>query len=657
MDALFNKRVLLSIPLLFLFVISLRIGFAYNKITEQQYEFAEQEAKVLNAYAMTHRVYYQKLFINKTITLNSKTLPALPAFSSAFISDSFSKNNTLGVSLQTVSDRARNKDNSADADELKAIEYFNRNTQATEYFSDENKEFYQYASALKVEKKCLVCHGPKEKAPLFIQERYDTAYDYKLGDLRGIMSIKIPVKGLDKYFFNHFLHSIVYDIFLLLTLFLAIYFLLKKSHKLNDYLSKTIQHKTQELQSQLIYDDLTKLPNRKKLILDMKDSQDSRTRHLALLNVDRFKDLNDFYGHEVGDEILKDITKIIQANCYHKSARIYKLPSDEFAIYVKKDITSKQFLAAIKNIMDTITKTKIEVQDHSIFVSMSCGIASNQVPLMAKADMALKLSKLNKRDVVVYTPEIDSSANITKNIDGVTLIKNSLERDNFQAFYQPIFNIHTQKIEKYEALVRIVQNDGSIITPYHFLDIAIKSKLYPDITKIMITKTFAFFEDKDYEFSLNLSIDDILNKQTVKFIIKSLKKFPQPNRVVFEILESDKIGNYEELKEFIKKVKQYGCKVAIDDFGSGYSNFSHILELNIDYLKIDASLVKYITTDENSRVITKTIINFASNLGLKTIAEFVEDKDSLEMLEKMGADYVQGYYIGKPDKDLNQDWN
>ena len=165
-----------------------------------------------------------------------------------------------------------------------------------------------------------------------------------------------------------------------------------------------------------------------------------------------------------------------------------------------------------------------------------------------------------------------------------------------------------------------------------------------------------FFRDKEYEFSINLSIDDVLNKRTMKFIINAIKEFPNPQRVVFEILESDKIDNYEELKNFIYEVKKYKCKIAIDDFGSGYSNFAHILELNIDYLKIDGSLVKYITSDDNSRVITKTIINFASNLGLKTIAEFVEDKDALDMLEKMGVDYIQGYYIGKPQEGLNRDW-
>ena len=122
--------------------------------------------------------------------------------------------------------------------------------------------------------------------------------------------------------------------------------------------------------------------------------------------------------------------------------------------------------------------------------------------------------------------------------------------------------------------------------------------------------------------------------------------------MVFEILESEEINDYLEIQQFIQEVKLLGCKIALDDFGSGYSNFSHVLELNVDYLKIDASLIKNITTNENSKKIIQTIIIFASNLGLQTIAEYVEDEASFNLLKEMGIDFIQGYYIGKPKEDL-----
>ena len=656
MQKVFNKKILYIVPILFLVIVLLRIYYSYSEITNQEYKFAEQESKVLSSYAMSHRDYYQAFFINKTIPLSEKTLPALPAFSSLPISDIFSKNNPLNITIQTVSDRARNPQNSADAGELEAIKYFKKNSDKEEYFNKEDDKYYQYARVLKIEKKCLACHGPKENAPQFIQDQYNASYDYKLGEVRGILSIKTPVSEINKYFFTSFIQSIFYDIFLFVLLFIAIYTIVKKSKQFNSYLEVEIKSKTKKLHELLTHDDLTSLPNRKQLITDIKNSLSSNSRHLALLNIDNFKDINDFYGHEFGDKILKKIAHIIDSSCSKRENNVYKLPSDEFAIFIADKITNYEFGSIIKSIIDIIHQTKMQIGDNSIFISLSCGIASNEIPLMSKADMALKHAKSDKKDFIVYSKDVDTTVNITKNIEGVELIKHSFERDEFQPYFQPIYNVHTKRIEKYEALARIVHDDGTVISPFIFLEIAKKSKLYPQITKIMIEKSFEFFKDKEYEFSINLSIDDILDVRTHKFIIQALEEFPEPQRVVFEILESDKIGNYEELKNFIFEVKKYNCRIAIDDFGSGYSSFAHILELNIDYLKIDASLVKYITSDDNSRIITKTIINFASSLGLKTIAEFVEDKDALEMLEKMGIDYIQGYYIGKPQEGLNKDW-
>ncbi len=652
MNSLLNKKVLFLIPIFFLIIISLRITYSYNDVEQRKYDFALKEAEVLNSYALTHRNYYQKFFINKTIHLSEKTLMALPAFSSRPISKTFSQENNLNISISTVSNRARNPKNKADSDELEAIKYFKKDINRTQYFSDKNNDYYQFAHALRIEIKCLKCHGEKKHAPLFIQKKYSDAYNYKLGEVRGIESIKIPKDKVDLYFMENFFYSIVYDIFLFIILFIAIFFLVKQSKKFNEYLEEQVDIKTRELKNSLIIDNLTSLPNRLKLIEDIA-STDNNSVHLALLNVDRFKDINDFYGHETGDIILKEITNTISLACTHEKSTIYKLPSDEFALFTTRDISDAEFYKLIKNILEKLQSTQIDANKHSIFISLSAGISSNKNSLLPTADMALKISKHDLSDIVIYSKNIDKSDKIEENIKGVALIKDAIANDNIRPFFQPIFNVHTQKIEKYEALVRIVQNDGTILTPFKFLDIAIKSKLYPYITQIMIQKTFEFFKDKEYEFSLNLSMEDILNKKTSRFILRELKKFPEPKRVVFEILESDEIKDYEKLKEFIKNIKKFGCKFAVDDFGSGYSNFAHILELNVDYLKIDSSLVRYITTDESSRVITKTIVNFASTLGLKTIAEFVEDRDSLEMLEKMGIDYIQGYYIGKPSIDLN----
>ncbi len=653
MNKIFRSRILYIIPIIFFIVIVFRITHNYQTTKTEAYNFAKKEAEVLNSHAIAHRNYYQKLFISQVLQLSEKSLPALPAYASRPISETFSKDNPLNIQIHTVSDRARNSKNSANSDELKAIKFFINNPSETKYFSDENDEFFQYASALRIKPVCLKCHGKKEDAPQFIQDKYPNAYDYKLGDVRGIMSIVIPKKMVNEYFFKHLSHAIIYDLLLFVALFIAIFFLIKKSKKLNDYLEIEIKSKTKELKDSLITDRLTQLPNRLKLLEDVKNHDRSSSRHLAILNIDRFKDINDFYGHKTGDKILERTAAIIKKICTCPNSTIYKLPSDEYAIFTTdKNISTEQFYINIHKTITSIQEKKYEINGNIIFLTISCGIASNRNYIITKADMALQIAKDDKRSVITYDDSLDTSEIINQNLQGMSLLKDAIKNDNITPYFQPIYNVKTAQIEKYESLARIVLDDGEVIAPLKFLDIAIKSKLYPNITKSIIRKSFEFFSDYNYEFSINISINDVINRNTADFIIKSLEDFEKPERVVFEILESDKIGNYEELKEFITKVKKFGCRIAIDDFGSGYSNFSHILELDVDYIKIDASLVKKVATDENAKKITKTIIKFAHSLEIETIAEFVEEKKSLEILQEMGVDFIQGYYIGKPKPTL-----
>ncbi len=782
-DKLLNKNILYLIPVIFVLIIFFRITYTYNDVKTKEYEFAKKEAEVLNSYVKTHRNYYQKFFIDKIILLNEDTLPALPAFSAAPISKEFSLDNSLDIEVKTVSDRARNPKNMVDSDDLMAVNYFKENKDKDEYFSSNNSEFYQYGYALRIEQKCLACHGVKKDAPKFIQDRYTTAYDYKIGEVRGIISIKIPTNILHEYFIKGFINSVIYDIILFIFLAWFIIYLIKRTNQVNELLELKIKDKTNELNNQntflnsyinaldnstslsksdkkgkityanqkflddtgytleevigkshniirhpdtptevfhdmwdtilsnniwtgivkglkkdrtefitkisivpvldhngkvleyispriditelvhskdeilkaSITDSITLLKNRRKLLLDIANSN-SKDCKLALFNIDRFKNINDFYGHDIADKVLKEIANKLESICLDTSTQVYKLPIDEYAIFNNSSISPDDFIIHINNIIKSIVENKFIINGNNIFLSISCGIATSIDSIMIKADMALQHTKKSKKHITIYSDELDMSAEIINNINGIDILNKAISNNAIIPYFQPIFNLKTKKIEKYESLARIVQEDGKVLTPYHFLDIAIKSKLYPNITKSILIKSFEFFKENKYEFSINLSIEDIINQDTVIFILEQLNNFPDPSRIVFEILESEEIEDYDRLKNFIKDVKKFGCQIAIDDFGSGYSNFAHILELEIDYLKIDASLVKYISTDENSRKITETIINFAKDLNMKTIAEYVEDEKSFNMLDAMGVDYIQGYFIGKPDKELNYEF-
>lgn len=649
MGRLFSSKILSFIPIIFFIAILVKIFSNYADIESNKQEFAKKEAEVLQAYAMSHRDYYQNLFINKTIPLNDETLAALPAFSSMHIANDFSKNNAMNIIIKTVSNNARNHANDADASELKAINFFKTQTDKDVYMSNEEKDYYQYGYALRITDACLECHAKKEDAPLFIQEKYDGAYDYKLGEVRGVLSVKIPKPELHEYFTSNFTSSTLYDLILLVTLFLVITYITKKSKSINKYLEEEVSKKTAALQRALQYDVLTNIPNRLKLIEDIKQAQGSRNINLALINIDNFKDVNDFYGHNLGDEVLISVKNILKTFTRKCDYLLYKLPSDEFAILCAQESSQDTFVEAIKEVIKTIENKKLTT-NNEIYITLSAGVSFHDQNLLLEADMALKISKTTKTNLTVYNETFNITSKINENMDGIKIIKNAIEHDLIVPFYQPIYNLYTRKIQKYESLVRIVEKDGTLIPPYKFLDIAIKSKLYPHITRTVISKAFEYFKDKEeYEFSINLSIIDILDPKTVAFIIQSLENFPSPQRVIFEILEGDQINDFEILREFIQKMKFYGVKFAIDDFGSGYSNFTNILELHLDFLKIDASIVKNVTSSETSRKTVQAIVSFASNVGLRTIAEYVEDKESLELLESLGVNYVQGYYIGKPE--------
>jgi EAL domain-containing protein (putative c-di-GMP-specific phosphodiesterase class I) len=233
------------------------------------------------------------------------------------------------------------------------------------------------------------------------------------------------------------------------------------------------------------------------------------------------------------------------------------------------------------------------------------------------------------------------------------ILKDAIAEDRIVVFKQPIVcnrKKPSDTIKKYECLIRIKEKDGSFISPYLFLDIAKKIKLYPKLTRAMIQKSFEYFKDKNCDFSINLTLDDILNETTVRFIKYKLDSSNIAHHVIFEIVETEGIDNFEEVSLFIKSMKEYGCKIAIDDFGTGYSNFNYLMKLNVDFIKIDGSFIKNIDTDIPSQVLTELIVLFAKKQNIKTIAEFVHSPDILGKVKSLDIDFSQGYFLGEPQE-------
>ncbi|WP_297482476.1 GGDEF and EAL domain-containing protein [Sulfurimonas sp.] len=427
-----------------------------------------------------------------------------------------------------------------------------------------------------------------------------------------------------------------------------------KQKDINAYLEKEVDSKTVELRKQLFIDDLTQLPNRRKLFNDIANSKNDRA--LLILNIDDFKEINDFYGQSVGDYILIEFAKELQYLLKNeKEIMLSRLSGDEFAVFFQHKPSEKSFMRVINNLTKEIEKMVFEYEHSEIFIRVTIGATMDSNEMLEKADIALKLAKEHKKYFLLYDKKFNVKKQYKENMEWVQKIKSAINDDRIVPYFQPIFDATTQKAVSYECLIRLIDTDGSVISPYKFLTIAQKSKLYPQLTQIMLEKSCQYFEHRDTTFSVNLSINDILDVDMVNYIQKCIKKHNVNNKIVFEILETEGINNYVEVSSFILSMKQLGCKISIDDFGSGYSNFEHILKLDIDYIKIDGSLIKNLETDINAQIVVETIVDFAKKLNLITIAEFVHNQAVFEKVKLLDIERVQGFYLGEPDKGIPTD--
>ncbi len=396
-------------------------------------------------------------------------------------------------------------------------------------------------------------------------------------------------------------------------------------------------------------DELTLLPNRQKLLRDLKDNKITK---IAIININSFRDINNFYGFETGDLVLKKFSQILLDKIY-ENIELYRVANDIFAICTKNKENLEDIRKICTNIIEHISLNPILINNNSFYLSISIGVARNcedsslQNNLLSKAEYALRIAKKQNISILFLDENIELYNKLKENKKLIEELKNALISNNLLIYGQKIINNFSKK-EKYEILMRIKLEDGSILTPYSFLKEAKKAKLYLGMTRMLVKKACEYFKGKDIEFNLNLTLEDIKDQYTMDFIVHTIEKTNTAKQITFEIVESEGIESFTEVSNFIKKAKKLGCKIAIDDFGTGYSNFEYIIKLDVDYIKIDGSLIKNINSDNNLYLTVQTIVGFAKALKIKTVAEFVHNEDVLNCVKNLDIDYSQGFFIDEP---------
>jgi len=420
----------------------------------------------------------------------------------------------------------------------------------------------------------------------------------------------------------------------------------KELEELNNTLEDKVDQQTLFLYQRLYYDHLTKLPKRNKLIEDI---EQLNPHALLMININDFKDINSVYGHNVGDIVLIEFSKILFEIAFNRGCNLYSLGGDEFVFINIQNSSFEHCKETINIILETIESKGVDIELNgeleNINLSITIGISTSQQNILNNAYLALKYATTKRLPYFIYDESLHLEDASSNSIENVKLIKRAIKDDLLVPYFQPIF-LNNGDI-KYETLIRIVDQD-KVYSPFFFLDVAKKIRVYDDITKVVIEKSFEIFQNREEEFSINLSFDDIIDQDTMRYLCSMIKKYNVNNQLIIEILESENIDDFNIVKDFINKVKSMGVKIAIDDFGSGYSNFSYLAQLEPDFIKIDGSIIKLIDIDKSSYSIAKNITKFAQELGAKTVAEFIHNQDVHQKAKTIGVDAFQGFHLGEP---------
>jgi EAL domain-containing protein (putative c-di-GMP-specific phosphodiesterase class I)/GGDEF domain-containing protein len=405
----------------------------------------------------------------------------------------------------------------------------------------------------------------------------------------------------------------------------------------------------------ILYDDATRLPNRTVLM----KSIPGRGRSLfSILHIENFADLGVLFGYELSDKILEHITACLQEICGAYGFHIYKLKGHEFGILLNDWILDEfRSEVAIHSVCTALQNMPIvwDNKELRVFVRAGCVIVDDMTrdDFISRADVALRLGEKQHRPVTVYTESMSLVSSVCCSNELYSVLVTNRNTNSFKVYFQPVVDASTFTVMWHECLLRVKGTDDAYHSPLPYLAVAKSTGFDRYITEYVIGEACEAIERTGGAFSINMSYSDILRPEVIDIICEKRAAVSNTDgSLIIEILEGEEIESTELLRSNISRLKKAGCRIAIDDFGSGYSNFAKLVELDVDIIKIDGSLVQKCADDKATESLIRGIAHFCRQWGKEVVAEYVDCEHLAVKMQGMGVDYLQGYHYGIPGASL-----
>ncbi len=403
-----------------------------------------------------------------------------------------------------------------------------------------------------------------------------------------------------------------------------------------------------DLERQLYYNALTGLPNPAWLTAHEPDPLSDRVGGI-LINLNNFHAINMLFGQDVGDQLIQRIAQRL-ASRLPEGTTLFHVRVDEFFV-LSESADLEQLICLTRQLLNVIFEPGEGSLKNRLSVSARAGVATSSESVervMSRAQEAMKQAVNQGVPYRAYTDTAPPDEYYERNLHWLNEVGLALEEGRLKPWAQPIQNIRSGETNHFEALARLVGRDGEVYLPGQFLPAIRCSHLYPLLTRTIIQQSLASFRDLGAMVSINMTKHDLLDQQTMECLFEGIRKYEMQGRVLIEVLESESIEYQDDVVDVLNGCREAGVKIAIDDFGSGYSNFDQILKIEPDFLKIDGSLIRCIDRDEKAHALVSAICQFAVSLNIPLVAEFVESERLVPLLAEMGIEYVQGFGIGRP---------